>query len=89
MRRDTRSRAQRIREAILRDLEATDGPLTLGEMKLAAAEAHGNRAEVYWNARKLAERGALIREGAGYHHGETHTYELAPSWAERAEGDRA
>lgn len=76
MRRDTRSRAQRVREAILQDLQASAEPLRLGEMQNALGIARG-RAEVYQQAQRLTDAGQLVRDGRGYADGEAHTYYLA------------
>lgn len=77
MKRDTRSRSARIREAILAQVEANPDGLRLGEMTAALAIAAGNRTEVYLQARRLTEQGSLTRHGAGYAEGEAHTYTLA------------
>jgi hypothetical protein len=75
MRRDTRSRSERIRAAIVADLEAAPYPLRLGELR-RALELASIRQEVYLQAERLVRDGRLRKSGAGYQRGEAYTYEL-------------
>lgn len=76
MTRDTRSRARRIREAILDDLETAAGqPLLLGELTSAAAIA-ASRQEVYVQTLELMKAGLIERHGDGYQAGEPYSFTL-------------
>lgn len=66
-------RAERVRRAILEDLERLGRPATLAELETARAIARDAR-ELYITAERLRATGAIERQGAGYHQGDPHRY---------------
>lgn len=78
--RDTRSRAAKIRAAMLADLTEAPYGLTLAEMQRANRTVRlnaGSRAEVHQAACRLMRDHLVARSGAGYANGETFLYRLA------------